>query len=138
MSTVNARLRECQQALGAAREWDVLIDQTIASMPKRARRRLHPLVEAAEAQRADAHQRARAATLDAELVDVCDDPARQQPQLPAEGLLAAPGFGRDRAQDPSVWWREIDRRDQVGEYRGGAMAELGQQECHIVAVCRGC
>ena len=70
-----------------------------------------------------------------QLVDVCDDPARQQPQLPAEGLLAAPGFGRDRAQDPGVRWREIDRRDQVGEYRGGAMAELGQQERHIVTVC---
>jgi triphosphatase len=61
LSAVNARLREFQQALGAAREWDVLIDQTVAAMPKRARRRLHPLVEAAEAQRADAHQRARAA-----------------------------------------------------------------------------
>ena len=60
LASANARLREFQRALGAAREWDVLIDQTIASMPKQARQQLRPLVEAAEAQRADAHQRARA------------------------------------------------------------------------------
>ena len=69
-----------------------------------------------------------------QLVDVGDDPARQQTQLAAERLLAAPGLGRDRAQDPGVRRRELDRRDQVGEYRGGTVAELGQQERHIVTV----
>jgi hypothetical protein len=34
-----------------------------------------------------------------------------------------------------VRWGEIDRRDQVGEYRGGPVAELGQQERHVVTVC---
>jgi CHAD domain-containing protein len=63
LETANAQWRDFQQALGAAREWDVLIDQTIASMPKRPRlvRRMRPLVEAAEAQRAEAHGRARSA-----------------------------------------------------------------------------
>jgi hypothetical protein len=60
------------------------------------------------------------------LVDVGNDPARQQPQLAAERLLTAPGIGRDRPQDPGVRGSEVDRRDQVGEHRGGPVAELGQ------------
>lgn len=63
LETANAQLRDFQRALGAAREWDVLIDQTIASMPERPGLvdRMQPLVGAAQARRAEAHGRARAA-----------------------------------------------------------------------------
>jgi hypothetical protein len=33
---------------------------------------------------------------------------------------------------------EVDRRDQVGEHRGGTMAELGQQERHTVTEFSRC
>ena len=59
-----------------------------------------------------------------QLIDVRDDAARQQPQLAAERLLTAPWFQRDRAQNAGVRRGEVDRRDQVGEDRRGAMAEL--------------
>lgn len=78
-----------------------------------------------------------AATLDEpavlQLVDVGDDPARQQAQLRAERLLAATRLRRDRPQYPGVWRGQIDVVHQLREHRGGVMADLGEQECRAVA-----
>jgi triphosphatase len=98
----STRLREFQQALGAAREWDVLIDQTIAAMPNQTRLDLRPLIEAAEAQRADAHQRARAALSSRKY-------AAFLPRLKSE-LGDASGDGTERAAAPAD--HEISRASE--------------------------
>jgi len=63
LTALGAGLRDLQQELGAAREWDVLIDETIGAMPDKMRaiRGMHKLIGIAEAQRAEGHRRARAA-----------------------------------------------------------------------------
>jgi triphosphatase len=60
---VVAQLRSLQQKLGAARELDVLLEETIASMPdkRRNRRGMRELVEVVEADRVASHRRARTA-----------------------------------------------------------------------------
>jgi len=57
------KLRALQQELGAAREWDVLIEETIGSMPRRLRsgQTMSNLIKTAEVKRAQGYQRARAA-----------------------------------------------------------------------------
>jgi len=63
---VASKLRALQQELGAAREWDVLIEETIGPLRHRLRDRqgLRKLINGAEAKRAEAYQRARAALRD--------------------------------------------------------------------------
>ena len=59
------KLRALQQQLGGAREWDVLIDETIDSTPRHLRGRgLRQVVKAAELQRSQGYERARAALED--------------------------------------------------------------------------
>jgi hypothetical protein len=60
---VASKLRGLQQELGAAREWDVLVEETIGSVRQRLRnwQGLRKLVKGAEAKRSEAHQRARVA-----------------------------------------------------------------------------
>jgi CHAD domain-containing protein len=57
------QLQMLQRQLGTARELDVLLDETIASMPHelRTRREMRELIKAAEAGRVARHRRARAA-----------------------------------------------------------------------------
>jgi triphosphatase len=68
---VLTKLRALQQQLGGAREWDVLIDETIGSTPRRLRGRgLRQVVEAAELQRTQGYDRARAALEDRGYTDL--------------------------------------------------------------------
>jgi inorganic triphosphatase YgiF len=57
-------LRALQQKLGAAREWDVLIEETIGRMPKKLRKSSNNLVEIAQKSRAAGHRSAHAALRD--------------------------------------------------------------------------
>lgn len=63
---VASKLRALQQELGAAREWDVFIEETIGSVRHRIREKqgLRELIKGAEAKRAEAYRRARAALRD--------------------------------------------------------------------------
>ena len=60
---VVAQLRSLQQKLGAARELDVLLDETIASMPKKRRNRrgMRELIDVIKADRIACRRRARTA-----------------------------------------------------------------------------
>jgi len=91
------RLRAFQQQLGAAREWDVLIDETIGSMPRELRGRgLRNLIEAAEVRRAQAHKRVRAALDDPRY----DDLLRQVLSWKDRHLrLNAPRVAREKQAD---------------------------------------
>lgn len=66
------KLHALQQKLGAAREWDVLIEETIGSMPRQLRngQALRNLLKIAEVKRAQGHQRARAALEDPRCADL--------------------------------------------------------------------
>jgi CHAD domain-containing protein len=66
------KLRGLQQKLGAAREWDVLIEETIGSMPRQLRngQALRNLLKIAEVKRAQGHQRARVALEDPRCADL--------------------------------------------------------------------
>jgi triphosphatase len=57
-------LRALQQKLGAAREWDVLAEETIARMPKELRKSSNNLIEIAQVKRAEGHRGAHAALRD--------------------------------------------------------------------------
>lgn len=56
---IGGELHVLQQKLGAAREWDVFLADTIGRAPKRLRKDLRPLIECAERRRAAARRRAR-------------------------------------------------------------------------------
>jgi len=60
---IGDELRTLQRKLGAAREWDVLVEETIAGMPGRLRRQraTEDLVRLAQARRAEAYKTAHAA-----------------------------------------------------------------------------
>jgi len=66
-AAVARKLRALQLELGAAREWDVLIQESIGTMPKRlrAQKSFIELINSAEAKRTKEHKRAR---------DALDDP----------------------------------------------------------------
>lgn len=70
-AALGGELRWLQQELGPAREWDVLIDDTLAAVAKRlASDGVAALLRAAEAQRDDAYERARAALNDRRTTDL--------------------------------------------------------------------
>jgi CHAD domain-containing protein len=69
---VASKLRALQQELSAAREWDVLIEETIGSVRQRLRdwQGLNRLIKGAEAKRAKAYQLAQAALRDTRYTDL--------------------------------------------------------------------
>jgi CHAD domain-containing protein len=66
------KLRAFQLELGAAREWDVLIQESIGTMPKqlRAQKSFIELINSAEAKRTKEHRRARDALDDLQCTDL--------------------------------------------------------------------
>jgi triphosphatase len=69
---VASKLRALQQELSAARDWDVLIEETIGSVRQRLRdwQGLNRLIKGAEAKRAKAYQLAQAALRDTRYTDL--------------------------------------------------------------------
>jgi inorganic triphosphatase YgiF len=65
-------LRTLQQKLGAAREWDVLVEETIASMPRKLReqRSTEHLVRIAHSKRAEGDKSAHAALRNPQYTDI--------------------------------------------------------------------
>jgi inorganic triphosphatase YgiF len=65
-------LRTLQQKLGAAREWDVLVEETIASMPRKLRKQRHTehLVRIAQTKRAEGDKSAHAALRNPQYTDI--------------------------------------------------------------------
>jgi CHAD domain-containing protein len=90
---VAERLKALQQALGPARDLDVLLEETLASVPDdlRGRRGFEHLVEAAERRRATAYRRARAALASRQCTDLLSLLAPAIACYVDESGAAAPG-----------------------------------------------
>ena len=71
-AAIARKLRALQLELGAAREWDVLIQESIGTMPKRlrAQKSFIELIKAAEAKQTKEHKRARDALDDPQCTDL--------------------------------------------------------------------
>lgn len=63
-----------------------------------------------------------------QVVDEGDNPARADPELSGEALLAHPGTRGDEAQDSDIAWLQVDRRETLGELRRRERTDLGQEE----------
>lgn len=63
-----------------------------------------------------------------EHVDETDQPARWGPEQLRHGLLALPGRGRDRSEQPGLRGRQVQGGDPLGELAGGVRTERGEQE----------
>ncbi|MGO9700085.1 MAG: CHAD domain-containing protein [Xanthobacteraceae bacterium] len=69
---LSVKLRTFEQKLGAARDWDVLVEETIASMPSnlRKQRSTEHLVRIAQAKRAEGDKSAHAALRDPQYTEI--------------------------------------------------------------------
>ncbi|MGP0092399.1 MAG: CHAD domain-containing protein [Xanthobacteraceae bacterium] len=90
-SPIAEELRVLQRRLGAAREWDVLVEETIGRVPKRLREPAGALIKMALAKRAEGHQRARAVLRDPDCSDLLVRLARW---IDGHFGLGAPGGSR--------------------------------------------
>src|SRR5579875_775243 len=61
-----------------------------------------------------------------QLVEVADQASGHEPQVRAEGMLAASGLGRDGTQNPGMCRGQLDVRELFGEQRGGEKTKLAQ------------
>ncbi len=97
---IGNELRVLQRKLGAAREWDVLIDETIGQFPRRLRRQrvVHDVVKRAEAKRAAGHKAAHAVLRDPR----CRDLLRRLHAWIDSQFIYGPPRLRDRRWKPEI------------------------------------
>jgi inorganic triphosphatase YgiF len=134
---IGDELRVLQRKLGMAREWDVLVEETIASMPRRLRKQgsSEDLVQIAQAKRVEGYKSAHAALRDPHYTDLLlrlaswndsqfglgAPPTRERKWKPNVLAGPAPGFASDvmRAYHDKVrkLGKEIRKLDIVELHR---------------------
>ena len=140
-AALGGELRWLQQELGPAREWDVLSDDTLAAVAKRfASDGVAALLRAADAQRDDAYDRARAALNDRRTTDLLlrleawldGWPERRVPsQNGSEGEFGAELSGRPIAAFASELFEA--RHARVHKL-GSKVQKLDQEKLHILRI----
>jgi len=128
------KLRALQQRLGAARELDVLIEETIASMPPKLRKRrgMRELTKAARASRVACHRRARTALASRRCTKLL---SQLGPAIDRYTKRYADGPGADATQPITGFAVDVLRsRDRKARKLGDKIRDLGPPELHVLRI----
>ncbi len=113
---INGELRALQRKLAAAREWDVLVDETIACLPKRLRkaREVRAVLKIAQAKRLAAHRTTHAALRDPH----CKDLLRRLHAWIDSQFIYGPARLRSQRWAPEVLSQPVSgmAADVIGSY----------------------
>ena len=138
LRALGRQLRAVQQALGGARDWDVLVEETIDSLPDQASSKeiLRPLIGAAQARRRRGHSEARAALRSSNCTKLLSRLQTGALSNNGAGSRPARAVSKHPSASPVVGFaiEALQRRHRQARKLGRKIRDLEQRDLHQLRI----